>query len=223
MNLTQQDILNNLSKYFASQGKTVAPTIEAIKAANDSSLPSLPSIGNTGNTPTLSPVPTTEPTLPATSDTGSLVGFKDNMARVMSLAEAKRNDLLKQFMMPFKGTMQASDFTSLFNDFTTQSDQSNKTILEKLIPKPDMQIITETDASGRTTAITIDKNTGKTINKTDLGVIGKPTTNNTKITGEELKQFINKQIATPDFQKLSDTDKILYIQSQGGTPYDFGF
>ena len=134
-------------------------------------LPGLPSIQDTGATP----APTTEPTLPQASDTGSLVGFKDNMARVMTLAEAKRNDLLKQFMMPFKGTMQASDFTSLFDNFANQSDLSNKTMLEKLIPKPDTQIITETDASGRTTAVTIDKNTGKVVNKTDLGVIGKAT------------------------------------------------
>lgn len=134
----------------------------------------LPGMSATGNTPTTTPAPT----LPTTSDTGSLVGFKDNMARVMSLAEAKRNDLLKQFMMPSKGTMQASDFTSLFDNFTTQSDLSNKTILEKLIPKPDTQIITETDASGRTTAITFDKNTGKVVNKVNLGVIGKPSSAN---------------------------------------------
>lgn len=40
---------------------------------------------------------------------------------------------------------------------------------------------------------------------------------------QDLKVFINKQIASPDFQALSDADKALYIQSQGGTPYDFGF
>jgi hypothetical protein len=43
------------------------------------------------------------------------------------------------------------------------------------------------------------------------------------ITDVQLKQFINKQIATPEFQKLSDEDKKLYIQSQGGTPYDYGY
>ena len=39
----------------------------------------------------------------------------------------------------------------------------------------------------------------------------------------DLKQFINKQIATPEFQALSDEDKDFYIRSQGGDPYDFGF
>lgn len=49
----------------------------------------------------------------------------------------------------------------------------------------------------------------------------KPTASSTGMTGEQLKQFINQQIATPEFQALSDSDKALYIQSQGGTPYDF--
>lgn len=40
---------------------------------------------------------------------------------------------------------------------------------------------------------------------------------------QELKVFINKQIATPEFQALSPEEKALYIQSQGGTPYDFGY
>jgi len=40
---------------------------------------------------------------------------------------------------------------------------------------------------------------------------------------QELKVFINKQIATPEFQALTPEEKALYIQSQGGTPYDFGF
>lgn len=39
----------------------------------------------------------------------------------------------------------------------------------------------------------------------------------------EIKVFINKQMATPEFQALSDEEKRLYIMSQGGTPYDFGY
>ncbi len=45
----------------------------------------------------------------------------------------------------------------------------------------------------------------------------------TGVTGEQLKQQINMEIATPEFQALSPEDKALYIQSQGGTPYDFGY
>lgn len=48
-------------------------------------------------------------------------------------------------------------------------------------------------------------------------------TTSTTVTGEALKQSINKMIATPDFQALSPEDKAAYIQSQGGTPYDFGY
>lgn len=46
---------------------------------------------------------------------------------------------------------------------------------------------------------------------------------NGNLTSEQLKQFINKQIATPEFQALSQEDKQRYIQSQGGNPYDFTF
>lgn len=57
------------------------------------------------------------------------------------------------------------------------------------------------------------------------GQYGNPAkaTTSGNISGEQLKQAINKQIATPAFQALSDADKAAYIQSQGGTPYDFGF
>jgi len=44
-----------------------------------------------------------------------------------------------------------------------------------------------------------------------------------KISTSELKQFINKQISTPDFRNLSPEDKKLYIRSQGGDPFNFGF
>jgi len=50
-----------------------------------------------------------------------------------------------------------------------------------------------------------------------------PSGGNNNITATELDQFINKQMATPEFQALSDEDKKLYIRSQGGDPYDFGF
>lgn len=44
-----------------------------------------------------------------------------------------------------------------------------------------------------------------------------------KVTEGELKMFINQQIATPEFQALSEEDKARYIQSQGANPYDFQF
>lgn len=48
-------------------------------------------------------------------------------------------------------------------------------------------------------------------------------TKQTTMTGEELKQAINKAIATdPGWSKLSDAQKAQYIQAQGGTPSDFG-
>jgi len=45
----------------------------------------------------------------------------------------------------------------------------------------------------------------------------------TKVTATQLKQFINQQIASTEFQALSQEDKQLYIRSQGGDPYNFGF
>jgi len=50
------------------------------------------------------------------------------------------------------------------------------------------------------------------------------TTSTTKsISSTQLKMFINKQIATKAFQELSDNEKVMYIRSQGGDPYNFGF
>lgn len=68
------------------------------------------------------------------------------------------------------------------------------------------------------------------VTKTDTGVfvmykdgtykaVGLPT--DPKAT--DLKIFINKQVATPEFKKLTDEQKADYIRSQGGNPYDFGF
>lgn len=47
--------------------------------------------------------------------------------------------------------------------------------------------------------------------------------NSSTPTANELKVFINKQMATPEFKALSDEDKASYIQSQGGTASDFGY
>lgn len=55
-------------------------------------------------------------------------------------------------------------------------------------------------------------------------VINLPTSSSTPpLTGPQLTQAINQQIATPQFQALSKNDRALYIQSQGGTPSDFGY
>lgn len=48
-------------------------------------------------------------------------------------------------------------------------------------------------------------------------------TEDSGLTGVELKNEINKQIATPEFKALTDEEKQDYIRSMGGTPYDFGF
>ncbi len=44
-----------------------------------------------------------------------------------------------------------------------------------------------------------------------------------EVTAVQLSMYINKQIASSDFQKLSPTDQKLYIRSQGGDPYDYGY
>lgn len=70
------------------------------------------------------------------------------------------------------------------------------------------------------------------VTKTDTGVfilykdgtyktVGIPS--DKTIPSSELKVYINQQIATPEFKKLTDEQKADYIRSQGGTPYDFGF
>lgn len=65
----------------------------------------------------------------------------------------------------------------------------------------------------------INKNTGQVVNS--VNATKDPSTG--PVTGEVLKQFINKQLATPEMQKATPEERALYIQSQGGTPYDFGY
>lgn len=52
--------------------------------------------------------------------------------------------------------------------------------------------------------------------------VASPTSPSGKVTGEEIKQYINKQMATPEFKKFSDADKKDFILLNGGTPSDFG-
>lgn len=70
------------------------------------------------------------------------------------------------------------------------------------------------------------------VTKTDTGVfvlykdgtyqtVGIPG-NEKKPTPADIKVFVNQQMATPEFKKLTDEQKADYIRSQGGTPYDFG-
>ena len=158
------------------------------------------------------------PTLPQTSEGGGLVGFKDTMAQVMNLATQKRDDLLKQFMMPLRGTAAASDFTSVLSNFSSGSDTMNKQILQSLVPKPDTQIITETDASGRVVAKTIDKITGDVINTADLGLIGKPMAED-KPTGQDKENaaftIINKLTTMKDASGRPYSDVNGYFTVRG--------
>lgn len=169
-----------------------------------------------GDISSLPPLPGATPTLPQTNETG-LVGFKDTMAKVMELATQKRDDLLKQFMMPLKGTAAASDFSSILSNFSSGSDTTNKQILNSLVPKPDTQIITETDASGRVTAKTLDKNTGKVIGVADLGVIGKPQINETTNQERENSAFkiINQLLPMKNAKGIPYVDANGYFTVQG--------
>ena len=171
--------------------------------------------GELSSLPALPSSPTPQPTLPETK-TGGLVGFKDTMSQVMNLATQKRDDLLKQFMMPFKGTAAASDFGSVLSNFSSGSDTMNKQILQSLIPQPDNQIITETDASGRVTATIIDKNTGDVINTADLGLIGKPMAED-KPTGQDKENaaftIINKLTTMKDASGRPYSDVNGYLKN----------
>lgn len=163
-----------------------------------------------GDISSLPPLSGATPTLPQTNETG-LVGFKDTFAKVMELATQKRDDLLKQFMMPLKGTAAASDFASVLSNFSSGSDTTNKLLLKSLVPTPDNQIITETDASGRVTAKTIDKNTGKIVGTVDLGVIGKPQINeNTNQERENAAFKIINQLTT-----MKNAKGIPYMDANG--------
>lgn len=69
----------------------------------------------------------------------------------------------------------------------------------------------------------------ESVTRTDTGVfilykdgtykaVGLPS----NVKSDDLKRFINTQMATQEFKKLTDEQKSDYIRSQGGTPYDFG-
>ena len=71
---TQQDILNNLSQYYSSQGKTVAPTVEAISRYNAPAIPALPLI----------PAPPVPPIVDRTAGVGKLGTSQEDLASAYS-------------------------------------------------------------------------------------------------------------------------------------------
>lgn len=132
------------------------------------------------------------------------------------------------------------DYSSLSD---TMKSQINQQELQAGLPigtietfartKPKSNMIsngTGYDASGNQFAwiVSQDSETGTpTISQMFTGGVASKTipgdNGGTNLTSEQLKQEINKVISTLEFQELSDEDKVLYIQSQGGTPSDYGY
>jgi hypothetical protein len=80
--------------------------------------------------------------------------------------------------------------------------------------KPTTQTITATDASGRTTATTINTQTGAIISKADLGVVNKPSTTTTSFTSTQLNKGANNAgLPQTDFTSLDNDVKNYYVNS----------
>ena len=156
-------------EYYASEGSKPQPLSPLDWLAQQKTLPSIAD--------TTTGAATLPNASPDTTGGANLLTFKDIASQIVDIAKQKRVDLSRQFMAPMQGTVAASDFNSLFNQFNQSSDTYYKSTIEDIFPKPtppNLQTITETDAQGNVTAATIDQTTGKLVSTVKLGKIGKP-------------------------------------------------
>lgn len=177
--------------------------------------PSLPSSGGTL---------TSLPSLPSNEAPGThLVGFKDSMGKVMDLAVQKRNELMKQFMLPFQGTVAASDFNQLFNQMNQFSTAKSEGILEDLIGGQG-ELTTETvgnfevlrDKSGKILSTkVVSTPTDKDIKKDDIVSMSSQMDSRKGDDGfispgdwaTAKRAWISEGYSSDDFDKLFDTYK----------------
>ncbi len=198
------------ARIAAANPNLPAPGTTSPTGITNSALPGLPQGGGA-----------TQPQLPGSTDS-PILSFASALDAAVNLARKSRNASSLEMMKGHQGTVAASDFNSILGNLNAASDKTAQNLIKNVTPGSSASdIVTTTNDSGDVTAI--DKTSGKVL-WTAKGVGNKQSAPGDKgITDTQLKQFINSQIATPEFQALSPDEQSLYIRAQGGTPYDFGF
>jgi len=142
--------IETIKEIVRTKGYAALTTAQKEVYNNSLSLPSATPMPTPATNPINTPTPSmtlppenqTAPTytLPQTSSTGTLVDFKNAVSQAVELARNKRNELMTKFMMPFQGTVAASDFSSILSNLNTASDKTmeeyTKNLIETQTPKP---------------------------------------------------------------------------------------
>ena len=144
-------------------------------------------------------------TLPqSTGEPNPLLTFKDTLSKVTDLARNKRNATSLQFAAPFRGTVAASDFSSILSNLNRASERFTTEATERLLPEEkSLRFIsaTKTQPSG-----TFDPQTGIFTLTEPVGGTGTPTTDIFDdvggATGNELKTQAKKVFGTDFANKI---------------------
>lgn len=212
--------------YYASQNSQARPLSpeEWLRQQNPSAIPSeTQTATNAGILPARGGAPVVPPA-PQVNPTDNLVEFKNTIAFIQQKARESRNAMALSFLgtasptNPIAPDTFASVLSGLNRAGDTYAEDIQKNALKSF--EPDWQTVTETDDSGRVMAVIFDRNNPATQKKVDLGKIGKTKQGDTT-TSEELKQFINKEMAKPGWKNFTPEKKAQFIRLNGGTPSDF--
>ncbi len=180
----------------------------------------------------------------------SQIGYYNTMLSInrdnLSRAQKREADAISQQLQERNNTIkqQQSDKAQIYktmlasaqnkNNFTPTSEYPTlSTALQAIVDSstPDEAILKAVnsgliDSSSAPASSGFSLSAGQTRYDSKGNVIARaPAKVSTKsgVSTSQLKMFINKQIATKDFQELSPEDKKRYIRSQGADPYNFGF
>jgi len=138
----------------------VAAQVAAINAAQSAPLSGTGTPSPSGLPTGGTPAPTEE--LPNTGGKKSpLLSFADSLNAAVNLARKSRNASSLEMMMPFQGTVMASDFNSILDNLNTASDRTSSDLIKratetsKILSVSDARALgvpfgtTEADAAGR--------------------------------------------------------------------------
>ena len=160
-----------------------------------------------------------------------LLDFKDTLSQVTDLARNKRNETSLKFMSPFRGTVAASDFSSILANLNRASERFTTEAIERLLPdttdltgataelrtfsllNPDLEIGT---SKFRTAFETFTKKTGKV--ETISGLVnevldgftsleGLSTSDKTKVKSELFDLGFNSDTPPSWFKEFIEAEK----------------
>lgn len=144
----------------------------------------------------------TQPTQPTQTlpDTGqpsnNLLTFRDTLSKVTDLARNKRNASFLKFAMPFRGTVSASDFSSILGNLNRASEKFTSNVLERSIPEKRENTFTQRFVGNDLIEFELDPQ-GKVIGQETITSKG-----GGQVDIPEFDQFVDDFIQTPEGQQL---------------------